>query len=321
MKRSFSSEKFNWTIRQEADIRMRYMRAICRSGLCLFFLLIGRASGTEYPIRLHRPMSVGQEFQLNCQAEDSFRTSLSAGTHLLQSQRKNRKIELEAAAKVLETDPKGHVTKATFTVQRCLLRQGDEEKLLFPSQTVITATASVGKKEFLVDGRAPDGETHILLSLVIPIAAGDVTSDDIFGTPSPKKVGDSWPVSADPMAAFLNKQGMVVKKQDLEGVAYLEGIVKVGDIECLDVSSKIYIRKPSINLPPGTELKTAFASVRYSGKFPLDLTIGPLEEVTEMNTDVTAQTKGSANAASTTYKLTAGVKVNARTSYPRKVSK
>lgn len=280
--------------------------------LCLPHLL----SAAEYKIRLHRPFAVGAEFRQSTASEQTFRSSAAAGSRSLKQDRKSAKAEFESTVKVLAVDAKGQITKAQHTVQKCTLAAGGEKRSLMPSATIVIAAAGKTDSEFLVDGLPPNPEQKQALSMTVFLNKTEHTADDMFGTDAPKKVGESWPISSDRFSIVFGEQALQGNKEPIRGESFLEGVVALGNIQCLEISSKVMLKNQPIPVPPSAKVKNALAVFRASGKFPIDTALGPLEENTEITTELIAEKKSEGNAPPITFQFSTGLKISTQYQYP-----
>ena len=273
-------------------------------GLLSLILSVGPCLGEgEHRIQMDRPAVVGQRYQLSSRAQQTIRNTTSAGQQSLPEQKVEMAAELESVVEVLEIDSRGKTSKAAYTVKKCNRIQGKEKTQLFPPETVLTAAVQDGKVHFSVNSKPVEADSSLLLSIVVDVSVDDVSNDDILGSKTPRKIGGSWKITPGPLVSVFKKQNVKVDPEDIQGQATLEDVVKVGDIDCLEITSKIFIKKFSPPLPPGLQIKQEFGSLRFSGRFPVDPSLGSLEESLTMSMDISAQGKPSANLPSATVKI------------------
>ena len=99
-----------------------------------------------------------------------------------------------------------------------------------------------------------------------------------------------------------------------EGRTTLEQLVKVKGVDCLELASKVYLKKFMPSLPPGVQVKQAFGALRLSGKFPLDTSMAPLEEVMDFDFSFITQVSEGPNAG-VTAKMTSTMKCTLQRKY------
>ena len=118
----------------------------------------------EYAIKLSRPSRIGLKRHVTPRCtereEQTFvvpgRTNRTENTY---------DLDFAAEAEDVEVDAKGHVTKASFTLENCLKTSKQGREQLFPKGTVVVASSRQGRTVFSTQGGQP-----------IPPAAGKVLS-------------------------------------------------------------------------------------------------------------------------------------------------
>lgn len=269
----------------------------------------------EYKVQFQRKAAAGQRFFLTAQSQNTHKTSAAFLGRTSPEQKVEFVTEVAALVKVLETDAVGSITKATCTISNCFKVEGKYRHELLPSQTVVMASVEGGKPQFTIKGKPAEGDTLLALAATIELKTAGPTNSEILGTDSPRKIGESWSVKPEPMVAMFQAQRLVTTKEDIQGKSTLEKLVKVGGVDCLELSSKVYLKKFAPPLPPSAQIKLAFGAFRYSGKYPLDVSLNPLEESMEFTYDFVAQTTAGTNAVSVTTKASVLVKRNIQRSY------
>ena len=252
--------------------------------------------GAEYRIQTRRPAKVGAPYQFSCQAQYTHKITASAGSTVLQSLRTNRVVELETRVEVRESDPAGRIASAALHLVRLLSGEGKDRIELLPPGTVVLASRVGDQEQFTVKGKPVDGETQLALSLVSPVRKQDGIDHEAFGTDSPRQIGESWDINVAPIVASFQKLNVGVNPEDLQGRATLEGVVTVGTTECLDLAAKVYIKKLNPPLPAGLKAKRFFGSIRMTGKLPLDVALGVLEESLDLAVEFAAEGRQNPSA-------------------------
>jgi hypothetical protein len=176
--------------------------------------------------------------------------------------------------------------------------EGQNKRELLPSQMVVMASTEKGHSTFLVKGRPVGSESRRILAEGLQLI-DDTATEEIFGTDKPKKVGERWDVNPDYFTWVLRSQDLGIRSQDIQGQTTLEQVVKVGGVDCLELASKIYLKKFAPPLPPDVQIKQAFGALRQSGKYPLDMELAALEETLDFDVTFMAQPGSGPNAGVT----------------------
>lgn len=271
--------------------------------------------GADYRIQAHRPAKPGQQFTLTCQAEQTHKETLSSGPAVLQTKRTNRKIEAEAQVRVLEIGAEGRITKVFLTFANCSRTDGKDKSEVLPAGTAVTASVENNQERFLVNGKPVDAETQFALSLVASLRNEETLDYEALGTDKPRQIGESWDVNAEPIVSTFQKFNLGLSPESLQGRTTLERLVKVGEVECLEIAAKIYIKKLAPPLPEGLQMKRFFGSIRFSGKLPVDPALGLLEEMLDLSVEFTAEGVPPALGRAVTLNSISTVKRTAQMSY------
>jgi hypothetical protein len=105
--------------------------------------------------------------------------------------------------------------------------------------------------------------------------ARDVSLDDAFGTPTPQRRGDAWPVNAEAMARLLSRQGVGVKARDVSGSVSIREVRVVGGVPHLLIQGKARVARytPEVSfLPPGTKVVSATDEIKFTKLVPAGAT-------------------------------------------------
>jgi hypothetical protein len=97
-------------------------------------------------------------------------------------------------------------------------------------------------------------------------------------------------VTAENVAKDSERVNVIVKPEDVEGSFRLDGIEKVGDVDCLKLSGNLKVKhlvtKADENedggLPEGFAVQDGSMEAKYSGLFPVDSAVGSLAESASM---------------------------------------
>jgi len=234
-------------------------------------LLCSAAAAQDYEIRLHRPMKVGQEFQLSATGRESQKATVTLNGQPIKNESQEAAIEVEAAVKVLEIDKNGAPSKASLKIGKCLSVKGDARTALVPAGAVVVASVAAARESvFEINGEKVSPDAQRALSQVFNLGKGGPTDDQIFGTPQRKKVGDSWPMNSEAAAEDARQNGAAVEKEDFSGTVTLEKVLKIGDTECLQVAVAMDVARVRPPAPAGLVVEKGLARRRMSGLFPVN---------------------------------------------------
>src|SRR5690242_21612927 len=116
----------------------------------LFFgvVLLGfRVSGQDYAIQLHRPLSVGQKYELSALGKTSEDSVTTTNGKVERTNRTDVTVELEATVTVLAVSD-GRPIKQSLAVRRFKRTENGTLKILAGSGSIVIASAENGKRIF-----------------------------------------------------------------------------------------------------------------------------------------------------------------------------
>jgi hypothetical protein len=245
------------------------------------------AAEPDYAIKLTRPEKAGNEFRIAAVTSQTIASMAKTPGKADEQRTDTATVTLDAAVKVLEVDKNGTPSKITLTVDKLTVKKNEAAAAeLLVKGTVVTASVKDGASVFEVEGKAVTPEKAMALAMVVTLGEGQAADDETFGTKDRKKVGDQWPINAELASKEMAKKGMGVAKEDLTGTVKLEGAVKVGAVECLDIRARMVGKKFSTPPAPGFKTQDGSIEVAFAAKLPVD----PAARSLEQSMDMTAKT-------------------------------
>ena len=295
-------------------------RAALRLIPCLLIACAGAAEAQDaakevsYEVKLHRPLKVGTKYALTADGAVVRQATLKRGFVTQKQPEEGFGVRLEATVEVLALDEIGEEAKLACTVEKCTRITPEGETELVAKGKVLIAEGKGKDTVFTLKdgGQALSKEATEALDLVVSLDTNDkLTDDELFGTKDRKKPGQSWPVSAEGVASDSERVGAVVKPGDVEGSFRLDGVEKEGDVECLKLSGNLVVKKllakaddgedggAGGGLPEGFVVEGGSMEAKYGGLFPLDSSVGSLQESASMTfvTHVKGKAPGGAGGA------------------------
>lgn len=290
---------------------MKTFRVFLAFALCTASSLFAQ----EHRIQMRRAAKAGQQFHLTYRFQESHRVSASFAGQVSPEHKTNTVAELDGLIKVLETGPDGILTKASCTISNCVRIEEKLKRELLPPQTIVAVSAGAGGVKLLVNGKPVDAETQKVIGAAMQLGPVELAAGDILSSDKPRKVGESWDIDLGPLKNILKTRGLAAAEPEIQGRATLDSLTKVGDEDCLEFSSKIYLKKFTPPTPPGVQITQAFGAIRVGGKFPLDASLAALEESMEIDRSIIAQIKFGTNAVPVTTKTAMALKITLQRKY------
>lgn len=258
----------------------------------------------RYEIKIARKIEVGTKYALTADGALIRQVTLLSGDQKRRQPDEGFGIHLEGTVEVLALDAIGEEAKVACTVDKCVRITSEGEAELVPRGKVIIAEAKGKDTIFTIkDGGELAKDATEALDLAISLDTGDELSDDeLFGTRDKQNVGARWPVNAEGVAKDAGRVGVIVKPDDVEGSFRLDGVEKVGDVECLKLSGSLKMKKlgrkddDDDGLPEGFTVESGSMEAKYGGLFPVDSSLGSLSESASMTFLTRVKSKGGGGA-------------------------
>jgi hypothetical protein len=274
-------------------------RLLSRSFLALLLVCTGAFAADDapkdeaYEIKLARPFKVGMKYSLTADGALVRNVKVTRGGETHDQPEDGYGVRLEGTVEVLALDDTGEEAKISCTVDKCARITSEGETELLPKGNVFVAEGKGKDTKFSLEGGAElPKEAAEALELVISLDTNDkLNDDDLLGTKEKKKVGESWPVTPEAIAKDSERVGVVVKPEDVEGSFRLDGVEKVGEVECLKMSGNLRVKKlltkadatEDDGLPEGFVVDKGSMEAKYTGLFPVDASVGSLAETASVS--------------------------------------
>ncbi len=235
------------------------------------------AQARTYAVQLARPSVVGQK-QLAIGALENDDTS-SGGLDGAQPVKRLDKatIRFVVASEILEVSPSGNARRAVLTVRRLDKESGGVSVELAKPGELFTARMVGHDRVVEQQGTPVATDLQQALAAAVPLRSDDEpTDDDLYGTATPHRVGDSWPVPGA-LFASAGAQHVQFDPKQVAGTVTLTAVKPVQGQLCLEVQWKVEAHHGSFKaggLPGGllgtlaTMTVTGSATVPVAGGLP-----------------------------------------------------
>ncbi len=266
------------------------MNALRTTLIAATVIFCASAFGEDYPIRLHRPVKVGDKFQVEGTGAKKEAMSVIADDQAVKNEDMNFTAAYQAEETVLEVGAKGQPTKISIKVGKLTRTEGGRTEEVAAKGAVIVASKVEKKTVYEVEGRPADAKTGKVLDIFISMGAAGATDDEIFGTKERKKVGETWGIDAKLAATdFAAEVGGRAEK--LAGTAKLDGVDRdaTGDVEKVSAQMSGKLIPP---LPPNIIVDGAAFEAAFSGEFPVNPDVPRRAESSKMLMDFSAHADG-----------------------------
>jgi len=279
--------------------------------------LSSSALAEDYEVRLLRPAKVGQTCRESATGTQKQKLTVTMNGQVAQEKTDEFTIEFESEITVLEVDKNGEVSKESHSVIKCdTVRDGARDVLLAPG-SILVATASETGTKFEAQGGPVAPNIAQALELVISVDKDGETDDQMYGTRERRKVGDTWPINPEAMASNLRRHKAEAQKENVDGTMTLAGLIKVGEVQCLDVRGAITFKNVGVPMGPGFKTQKQSANLSFEAKVPVDTSLGRPGESSKMHMELRATGKPNPHAGEVTLDLVLDKASTRRRTFPK----
>ncbi len=234
-----------------------------------------------YVVRFPAFAKVGERTKEALRAKQEIKRRVLQGEEVVFSQELTNFIEIDAVVEVLELSERGQPVKSSYVVDRAVVKTKEREIPILPEGAEFIAEAGEEGTTFTgPDGKALPEVAQQTLPRVISFDTEDATIDDLYGSDTPRSVGDSW--NADDKQALLamaKAHNAKVDEDGVEGTATLVAAREVDGETLLDIEIKTELKQMIRPSPfPDAEPESAEVTILQKVTMPADYTKGPLSQ-------------------------------------------
>jgi hypothetical protein len=220
------------------------------------------ASPQRYPIKLEVPDRAGQRYHVAASASERKTITTTVRGQFAQTDNDEFSVEL-AADVVIEAVEKDVATRKRFTILNSKITKGGNSRRLLPEGAIVVASREGDRTVFHVDEKVLDEQTTGWLRSLVALHTAGV-GDDMFGTKTPKAVGDSWSISIDEIKKLLKEMG-AIGSREISGSGTLEKV----DDNHIFVRGSVKMKNVLLALGEKFIPEDGTIDVHYFGRVPL----------------------------------------------------
>lgn len=237
----------------------------------------GTGSGEAYPIQLERPSVVGARWDETHEVHvDTTRKTQQAG-QAQDSFRSRVTTALRADGEVIAADEAGRGTHYRYQVSSCTrLEDGVRRALLRSGQIVEVRRDPSGAETLMsIDGQPASAELEDQLSEVFPELTPSASPDHIFGSETPRRVGERWDANlAVLIPDFERFTPFRVNPEQARAYSEVLRVTSFDGNDGIDVRSTFEaINARMTTLPEGATMRRSRLSTIREGFLPFNLTL------------------------------------------------
>ncbi|MBN8216718.1 MAG: hypothetical protein J0L75_08740 [Spirochaetes bacterium] len=267
--------------------------------LALFAFWNCTPKGLGVPIRLDRPYKVGERFHLQVSAAHQEQTTLTTKESPRIFAASYTAI-LEGVVTVQAIDARGRMSACSVEVERLEKVLADKTETLLPKGATLAARVTNGVDAYEARGAALSESAQGALPLLLSMAKGGASDDDLYGTRLPRRLGAEWGLSTERVAAELAHSGLTAKAKDVSGSCGLGEAPRVGDVDCIRVNRVVRVTNATPVLAPGMRLVKSTLESAGSSLLPRDPARHPLEEEMSLRAHIVTSGQSQSTGVETT---------------------
>ncbi len=260
----------------------------------------------DYEIKFGRKSHVGDRFRVVSKGVDEQMVRMQFNGKDMPARRDGYEFELVADVEVLAVSDHGRENKAQLTVGKITRTLSNQTGEILPAGTVVLAERVNGKMKYTA------GETPVvpMVAKVLDIAGflspGERDSDDeddnVLGSGTRRKPGETWSINSEAAAASLAKRGIQTDASHIRGTVTLHEVTQEAGVPVLRLSSQFQVNDLKPPLPPGVEVDNCEVVATNAGLLPVDVTKGRLQD--EMSLSMSVSAHGLKDGNSLSMKMT-----------------
>jgi hypothetical protein len=257
---------------------MKFSSRIARTSLATATMLVvcvsSRASAepAEPTYRVHFPefADVGDRYRLTLRAEQELKREILNGKQAEQSGDQFTHVDFEATVEVLAVNSRRQAIKRKYTVHRSDANTNDGGGQLLAPEAVIIAEVGDETNTFTTPaGELLPGMASYVIPRIISFDTSRVTMDDLFGSDTPRSVGETWHADPKLFAAQMQVLGEDVNKDDLSSSMTFLSAKEVSGRVLLEFQVDTVVKQSNVPPPPVPQTEVISGKLHLTQKFTM----------------------------------------------------
>ncbi len=251
--------------------------------------------GARYEIRFHRPSAVGARARIEVEGSKQMTMERRAGRATETVRDDTTQVRFVAVERVVAVNASAKPTTLEYTIEAFEVTHAGTRSTPLPAGTVLTverATQPGTEPHLRVNGREVSEEVASALAIVITRRTSETNDDDVFGSSTPRRVGERWNVNAALAQQELARGG--APEMRLRGDVRATGLTTIDSVECLELRVSMRGQLSGIpNMPPQATFRSGTMELSVEGALPTDGTSRARRGGISMTLDVTFSVPGA----------------------------
>jgi hypothetical protein len=292
------------------------MRRVALSFFAIILLACGASAsstngptpitGERYPIHLTRAFRVGQRAHVTSVTSIREQTVTTFHGQVVDTADATTAYDFDGIVEYLSVDADGRPVSLRYDVRSFTRRQGQlPAELLRPGQVLeLTRGETLEASHIVVDAAPISEELRGALDDVLPLTLGTSEDDALFGSTTPRAIGERWPANVVELARGLTRNSPLrFDPSHVRGEAQIVERAERGGVDGLEIAVVIDADQLQVDgLASGASLREGRFSLRVDGFFPIDESLPRLTQSLELRADLAmsmATPQGAADVALT----------------------
>jgi hypothetical protein len=130
-------------------------------------------------------------------------------------------------------------------IHNCTTLKDQREVEVLAAGTKVVARAGKGGTQYAVNGIPADDSVRESLRRMIALSTSTEAHpwDNLHGTNTPKRVGETWPINAQAAVKTSKQRGYVIKPEDMSGQTELLAVEQSDGEACLRIRATSYAKR------------------------------------------------------------------------------
>jgi hypothetical protein len=202
-------------------------------------------AANPYTIKIHRSFVEGQKLDVDVHAEQSAFALVGGVQESVAGLTEEWKLHLVGDVTIDQVADDGRAATATLHVVSFV--HPDTQQVILPPDSIVLARRVDGVLIPELQGGTLSADQQMLLLLAFPLERpGSRLGDELFGTPDPRAVGDTWSFNRAYVVDDLREDGIASAETDIGGNVKLAEVVPCGKGECLKLNVDVTAKSASL---------------------------------------------------------------------------
>jgi hypothetical protein len=227
------------------------MMPVLRLLFTLTFLAMPLVAQESYEVRMHRPVKKGERFKLDAKVAVDVYTKTILNADDIEETKVLAACKLTGDLTILDITAKGLAKELRLKLTTAECIADGEAADFFKKGDVIYLRHGEPDSVVQVNGQEPDSEQGELIDTFLYVQGDENSTDDeLLGTSSKVKPGDSWAMNKEAMLKDWIREGFEgLKAEDIKGKTTLTEITKLEGEPAVRLNGEFTIENTGLQMP------------------------------------------------------------------------